>query len=81
MDVRKAFPVPFRKQICFSQVVQTIDRAVISLIITQNKKVIHKIELIKTEPSFWIYRQYLGEIQWISRDCLKVYDKNGKGYF
>ena len=63
------------------RVVQTIDRAVISLIITQNKKVIHKIELIKTEPSFWIYRQYLGEIQWISRDCLKVYDKNGKVIF
>lgn len=77
----KPSPSPDRhKQACL-KIVQTIDEAVVFLIITQDRKVTKKITVTTAEPVFWIYRQYLGQIRWIDSGRLEIAGKTGEILF
>ncbi len=63
------------------RIVQTIDKANISLVITQKRKVIKKMLVTETEPVPWAYRPYLGTIHWTGIDSLTVCGREGQIIF
>lgn len=77
----KPSPSPDRSKRAYLKIVQTIDRAGIFLVITQNKRVTKKIQVTTAEPVFWIYRQYLGHIRWIDSSHLEIAGKAGEIIF
>lgn len=77
----KPSPSPDRHKQAHLRIVQSIDETGIFLIITQNKRVTKKIPVTTSEPFFWVYRQYLGQIRWIDSGSLEIAGKEGEIFF